>query len=139
MAAAHILLLDDDLARGATLARLLREAGHLVVPATEAAEAARALEVPGLDFFVLSLRIPGLDLPSLRLALAPSEPSLPDSLAEAERRHIARALHYTGGNKRRAAQLLGVARSTLLAKLRRYDLLGVGQSGPDRPPSGGGR
>lgn len=46
----------------------------------------------------------------------------PLSLAEVERRHIARTLAWTGGNRREAARLLGVARSTLLAKIRRYQL-----------------
>lgn len=47
---------------------------------------------------------------------------LPVTLAEMERRHIARTLAWTGGNRREAARLLGVARSTLLAKIRRYHL-----------------
>ena len=46
----------------------------------------------------------------------------PLSLAEVERRHIARTLVWTDGNRREAARLLGVARSTLLAKIRRYQL-----------------
>jgi DNA-binding NtrC family response regulator len=40
------------------------------------------------------------------------------TLAEAERRAIAAALTHTGGNKVRAAALLGVARSTLTEKTR---------------------
>ena len=48
--------------------------------------------------------------------------SEPDSLDAAERRHIALTLRYTGGNRRRAAQLLGISRSTLLHKVRKYDL-----------------
>jgi DNA-binding protein Fis len=31
-------------------------------------------------------------------------------------------LDHTGGNRRQAAILLGIARSTLLAKIRRYGL-----------------
>jgi len=46
----------------------------------------------------------------------------PLSLAEVERRHIAHVLAWTRGNRREAARLLGVARSTLLAKIRRYQL-----------------
>ena len=46
----------------------------------------------------------------------------PDSLDAAERRHIALTLRYTGGNRRRAAQLLGISRSTLLHKVRKYGL-----------------
>ena len=46
----------------------------------------------------------------------------PDSLEAAERRHIALMLRYTEGNRRRAAQLLGISRSTLLHKVRKYGL-----------------
>jgi DNA-binding NtrC family response regulator len=41
------------------------------------------------------------------------------SLAEAERRAISAALQAADGNRTRAAELLGIARSTLLEKLRR--------------------
>lgn len=57
----------------------------------------------------------------------------PLSLAEVERRHIARTLAWTGGNRREAARLLGVARSTLLAKIRRYQLDEV-TAPPERAP-----
>ena len=46
----------------------------------------------------------------------------PESLDAAEARHIAAALRFTNRNKRQAALLLGIARSTLLAKIRRYRL-----------------
>jgi DNA-binding protein Fis len=46
----------------------------------------------------------------------------PESLEAAEARHIGAVLRFTRGNKRQAALLLGVARSTLLAKIRRYGL-----------------
>ena len=44
------------------------------------------------------------------------------SMADAERRAIHDALKSTGGNKLRAAKLLGIARSTLLEKLKRLDV-----------------
>ena len=56
-----------------------------------------------------------LSLPHLAGAAA----SGPVTLAEAERRAIRAALRATGGNKVQAAQLLGIARSTLLEKLKR--------------------
>jgi DNA-binding NtrC family response regulator len=44
------------------------------------------------------------------------------TIADAERRAIVNALATTGGNKKRAAELLGIARSTLLEKVRRLGL-----------------
>lgn len=54
----------------------------------------------------------------------------PDSLAsavenvvnEAEKTAIQRALEFTQGNKRKAARVLGIARSTFYEKLKKYDL-----------------
>ena len=45
----------------------------------------------------------------------------PKTLADAEHAAIVAALKATDGNKARAAQLLGIARSTLLEKLKRFD------------------
>ena len=73
---------------------------------------------------MLDLRWPELEPARLREALAPSGPVEPESLEAAERRHIALTLRYTGGNRRRAAQLLGISRSTLLHKVRKYGLDG---------------
>ncbi|MCY3019840.1 MAG: sigma 54-interacting transcriptional regulator [Planctomycetota bacterium] len=44
----------------------------------------------------------------------------PQSLAEVERRHILQVLKDVGGNKTEAAQVLGLARSTLVLKLKSY-------------------
>lgn len=49
------------------------------------------------------------------------------SLADAERRAITRAMRTTRGNKVRAAELLGIARSTLQEKLRRIELPANGE------------
>jgi transcriptional regulator with GAF, ATPase, and Fis domain len=46
----------------------------------------------------------------------------PVSLAEMERAHILATLKSTGWNKSQAANLLGIERSTLDRKIRRYDL-----------------
>ncbi len=44
------------------------------------------------------------------------------SLAQAERELIARALRETGGQKTRAATLLGITRATLYAKVKQYNI-----------------
>jgi DNA-binding NtrC family response regulator len=47
----------------------------------------------------------------------------PSSLADMERQHILDTLTQTGWNKSRAAIILGIERSTLDRKIRRYDLV----------------
>jgi transcriptional regulator of acetoin/glycerol metabolism len=42
-------------------------------------------------------------------------------LADVERETIARALRQTGGNRRKAARLLGISEATLYRRLKRYD------------------
>ena len=51
--------------------------------------------------------------------LSPHTPTGPLTLVEAENRAISAALRATEGNKVHAAQMLGIARSTLLEKLKR--------------------
>lgn len=46
----------------------------------------------------------------------------PQSLADIEREHILRTLNSTGWNKSRAAGILGIERSTLDRKIKRYEL-----------------
>ena len=46
----------------------------------------------------------------------------PVTLREVERRHISQVLTRTGGNRARAAELLGIHRNTLRKKLTDYDL-----------------
>ena len=45
----------------------------------------------------------------------------PRSLADVERRHIEQVLEHTGGNKKKAAEILGIERCTLYAKLKNYE------------------
>jgi transcriptional regulator with GAF, ATPase, and Fis domain len=49
--------------------------------------------------------------------------SEPMSLSEMERRHVLAMLQSTGWNKSRTASILGIERSTLDRKIRRYDLV----------------
>lgn len=106
MASLHIRVLtsDPDGEHIRELTAALRAAGHAVLIS---AAAPVPLHVsPGPDFV---------------LSEGPSQP-IPESLEAAEARHIKAVLQYTEGNRRQAALLLGVARSTLLAKIRRYQL-----------------
>lgn len=99
---------------------LLRGAGHHAAAAPDGDAAAEALTRPGFELILLDLSWPELNLARLREALAAS--AVPEPLDAVERRHIALTLRLTGGNKRRAAELLGIARSTLLHKVRKYGL-----------------
>lgn len=121
----HLLVVTMDAGRRDSLGRALSALGPPPVTAATGAEAAAALGVPGLDAVVVDLALPGLDAAALRRSLTPSVPVPPDSLADAERRHIALTLGHTRGNKRQAALLLGISRSTLLHKIRRYGLTAV--------------
>ncbi len=61
--------------------------------------------------------------PDEKLAGSHSRPfSLYEFLAEAEKKHIQRALAETGGVKKRAAELLKIPESTLRLKLKEYGL-----------------
>jgi transcriptional regulator with PAS, ATPase and Fis domain len=64
---------------------------------------------------------PGLlAAPLSRRQSAPSTTEM--SLSDIEQEHILRVLDSVGGNKKRAAQVLGIDRSTLYAKLKAYGM-----------------
>ena len=46
----------------------------------------------------------------------------PVSLEELQKVHIAKVLEYTGGNKKKAAEILGIERCTLYSKLKNFDI-----------------
>jgi DNA-binding NtrC family response regulator len=122
----HVLVLEGDPERREALLRLLRGVGHHAVAAPDATAAAAAIGLPGFDALLLDLGLPDLDVSRLREAMAPAEPAAPEPLDAAERRHIALMLRHTAGNKRQAALLLGISRSTLLHKVRKYGLASGG-------------
>ncbi len=64
-----------------------------------------------------------------QLEAAEAESWKPRSLAEVEREHILRVLKWTKGNKKRAAEILGIERGTLYARLRSYGMLKEKSSG----------
>jgi transcriptional regulator with PAS, ATPase and Fis domain len=64
------------------------------------------------------------DLPSLLRFQAPRESAAGQTLAEVEARHIRRVLANCGGNRTRAAAVLGIDRKTLREKLKRPESAG---------------
>jgi polyisoprenoid-binding protein YceI len=119
----RILVLDRDPERRDGLAALLRGAEHRVDVAADESSADESLGETGIDAVLLDLGMPGLDLPALRKAIFPPDSAEPETLEAAERRHLALMLRHTGGNKRKAAHLLGISRSTLVNKVRKYRLV----------------
>jgi two-component system response regulator HydG len=66
--------------------------------------------------------------PEIRMARWPVGPEGSElaTLEEAERAHIRRVLGRMGGNRTRAAQVLGISRATLHAKIKKYGLADIG-------------
>ena len=116
----RILVLDRNPERREELVALLQGAEHRVEAASDWTGAGKSLGDPGIDAVLLGM--PGPDLAALHSAIDSSDAGEPESLQAAERRHLALVLRHTGGNKRKAAHLLGISRSTLLNKVRKYGL-----------------
>ena len=76
-----------------------------------------------LDDLPPSLRGEVVDVSSGGLDLPPTGVDLRSLLAQLEERFIDQALQRTGGNKNRAAELLGMNRTTLVEKLRRRNVV----------------
>jgi len=79
---------------------------------------ARADEIDVSDLMLSNLATAG-DTADLTTSISGYEPA---TLDEIERRHILATLHNTGWNKSRTAKILGIERSTLDRKIRRYEL-----------------
>jgi DNA-binding NtrC family response regulator len=118
----QVLVVGADSNRRRMLADALRAAGAPVFETDDLRTAAESLAAGGFDALVLDLALPSIDPSRLAGSLAPEAPAPPDSLADAERRHIDRTLRHTLGNRRQAARILGISRSTLLHKIRKYGL-----------------
>jgi DNA-binding NtrC family response regulator len=121
MKAMTILVLHGDPAVREDLVSLLRGGGYTTVAADTAGSVAAQLDGE-VDAVLLDLKQAEVDRDTLLQALTPSSVAEPDSLEAAERRHLLLVLRHTDGNKRRAALILGISRSTLLNKVRKYRL-----------------
>jgi DNA-binding NtrC family response regulator len=111
-----VLISDGDPERRQQMAALLKQAGHQVALAPTVGDVETA--AGKYDLVVLD----PTSAAHPRQARDSAEPRPPASLQEAERRHLAIVLRHTSGNKRKAAHLLGISRSTLLNKVRKYGL-----------------
>src|ERR687897_2153225 len=119
----HILVVSAAPARRDDLVGLLQSGAHRSVAVSDAGAALERIG-QGIDVIVLDLTLPDLDIATLRAALSSGSADEPDSLDAAERRHLSLVLRHTAGNKRKAAHILGISRSTLLNKVRKYGLGG---------------
>ncbi|MBM4187128.1 MAG: hypothetical protein FJ206_07430 [Gemmatimonadetes bacterium] len=104
------------------LAESLAQQGCRPVIEETVAGAGGVLGNGGADVVVIDGQLPGVQWESVRAAFEPDRSGHPEPLDAVEKRHIAATLRYTRGNRRNAAQILGIARSTLLAKIRKYGL-----------------
>lgn len=119
----NVLIASERESLTRVLAESLRAQGCRPVVQQTAGGASDALGAGTADVLVLDSDLPGLQWEQLRSAIAGVDRvGMPEPLDSIERRHISVTLRYTRGNRRNAAQILGIARSTLLAKIRKYGL-----------------
>ena len=124
MESKHVIVAVPDPHTGGEIAEAFRTMGYHVIPAEDVRLAAEVLAAADAECLVLGLSFPGIDLDVLCRAIDPASAGTvePVSLDAIERQHIEGVLQQTGGNRSRTARLLGISRSTLHAKIRRYGL-----------------
>lgn len=122
MESKHVIVAGPDPHALREIAEAFRGLGYHVIPAEDASVAGEALAAANAEYLVLGLGFPRIALDALRRAIDPAGAAQPESLDAVERRHIERVLQQTGGNRSRTARLLGISRSTLLSKIRRYGI-----------------
>ncbi len=118
----NVLIASERESLTRILAESLRAQGCRPIVQETAGGASDMLGAGTADVLVLDATLPGLHWGDLRSAIAGDRAGPPEPLDSIERRHIAATLRFTRGNRRNAAQILGIARSTLLAKIRKYGL-----------------
>jgi DNA-binding NtrC family response regulator len=125
----RILVVDDDPAKRDLVATHLTHHGYVAT----CASAAEALAVPNESIdVVVTLLPPPFGSEALLAAIERANDPL-CSLAELERRHVARVLESVGGNKAAAARILGIERKTLYRMLDRWSAL-EGACALEAPP-----
>ena len=68
----------------------------------------------------LSLKIHGV--PDINISIPDTDLTLPEVTERIERQMVSEALHKTGGNKSRAARMLGITRQGMFNKIARYNI-----------------
>ncbi|MGE5681491.1 MAG: sigma-54-dependent transcriptional regulator [Bacillota bacterium] len=66
--------------------------------------------------------LPGYFLEKNQFIPDTEEEETPGTLAEAEKIHIQKVLHFTNNNRTKAARILGISRVNLIAKIEKYGL-----------------
>ena len=122
MSALQVVIAAADAEQAAKLSEVLGAAGYSVAVRADAVAAADDVRARACELAVIDLRSPHVSAADLARAIAPDATIVPEPLDEIEKRHIAAMLRHTRGNKRQAAILLGIARSTLIQKVRLYSL-----------------
>jgi len=127
-----IALAAQEALKGYSWPGNIRELEHVVERAVIVAE---GKEITLADLPALEERAPAGE-PAAVVAQSASTQE-PLTLAEAERLAIVRALEQAHGNKRAAADMLGVYRPTLYGKIKKYKLAEYGPSGsgPRKEPT----
>ena len=125
----EVLVVSTGEGDAEAIARVLRLAGIPTRTCGDPTQLGEALAERRGGLIILDLELPGLDQAALAKAFVPQVSQVaPLSLRDVEHRHICAVLRYTRGNKRRAAQILGIARSTLIQKVRRFEPEDAGPS-----------
>lgn len=122
MESKHLIVAGPDAQEREQIAEAFRGLGYHVILAEDGRMTSEVLAAADAEYLVLGLSLPRMDLDALRRAVDPVGSAEPESLGAVERRHIEEVLEQTGGNRSRAARVLGISRSTLIAKIRRYGL-----------------
>lgn len=103
--------------KAASLTASVTEWGCLVTAADTLEDLRARLEGSDYDLVLVE---DSRQLRRLVSEVDPNQELLNSPLAEIEKRHILRVLHHHGGNKTRAAKVLGIDTKTLYNKLKAY-------------------